>query len=208
MFFVCRLMRTSGAFRYFWPNSLVLDLTYDRVLTHAELVAGGTRWDRAWSAAGILPLGARDLHALHPGLFRTRSSAEDALKEARRKGGGSPNRSLFERPPLYRYRLKGQSGRELSKAFIDPVRHPNPRAALSAALGCDLVWFEAQDPEREHTRQVAPVPPPSPPAPAPVTPARHPALAWLGEDDDWPAYPAVPPPWDAVASGAAWGGAP
>ncbi len=52
-------------------NSLCVDVTYDRILRHRELVDGGTRWDRAWAATGIIPLGARDLHDMHHAIFRT-----------------------------------------------------------------------------------------------------------------------------------------
>jgi len=68
-------------------NNLCLDITYDRIRTHRELVAGGTRWERAWQASGIIPLGATDLHKAHPRIFRSKSIAEDALKELARSRG-------------------------------------------------------------------------------------------------------------------------
>lgn len=136
-------------------NRLVLDVSYDRELTHAELTAGGTRWDRAWADKGIIPLGERDLHTLHGSLFPSKSSAEDALAAAKLKGGVAQTVSCLETPPPYFYRLKGQRG-GLSRALIDPRRHPDPRAALTALLG-PLAWFEAETPAA-----VAPDPAPLP----------------------------------------------
>jgi hypothetical protein len=61
-------------------NDLALDVTYDRIHSHADLVAGGSRWDRAAAATGIVPLGARDLHKVHSALFRSVEAARLALK--------------------------------------------------------------------------------------------------------------------------------
>ena len=76
-------------------NNLCLDVTYDRVLTHREMVAGGSRMEIAYQATGILPMGARDLHALSAkfglGLFQT----EDAAKRALKVGRSSNKRTLY-----------------------------------------------------------------------------------------------------------------
>jgi len=60
-------------------NSLVLDITYDRVLTHAELVDDGTSLERAYRRTGILPLNAAALHAAHPDLYVSAKAAEHVL---------------------------------------------------------------------------------------------------------------------------------
>jgi hypothetical protein len=73
-------------------NNLALDVTYDRVLSHADLVAGGTRWDRAWAVNGIIPLGARDLHRVHLREFPTGDAARIALKRELGNWGQSSNR--------------------------------------------------------------------------------------------------------------------
>ena len=66
-------------------DSLVLDLTYDRCPSHRDLVAGGSRVERAWAAEGVIPLGSADLHKAHPDLFCSPSAARESLKE---RGGG------------------------------------------------------------------------------------------------------------------------
>ena len=159
-------------------NSLALDVTYDAILSHAELVDGGTRWDRAMAATGIVPLGARDLHAMHGDLFPSPSSAKDALKAAAISGGVAQRVSSLGTPPTYYYRRKGQTG-SLSKALIDPHRHPDPWAALAAALG-PLVWCERADPVQDCA---PPLPVPPVDLPAPIQP-RKPIVVW--DRDGWP----------------------
>jgi hypothetical protein len=60
-------------------NNLALDVTYDRVLTHAYLVAGGSPLELALAETGILPRNAADLHRFHPTRF-TESAADHVLK--------------------------------------------------------------------------------------------------------------------------------
>ena len=72
-------------------NQLALDLTYDAVRSHAELVAGGNPLERAYLATGILPFGPRDLHHAHPGLFATERAAAHALA----KYPLNPNRESY-----------------------------------------------------------------------------------------------------------------
>lgn len=123
-------------------NDLCLDVTYDRILTHAELVAGGTRWERAWQANGVLPLGAADLHQVHHGLFPTEEAARNALKKDPPKWGPTPNRySIWAETP-FTYRRVGQPGR-VSRILVDVQRHPDPRAAVEMVLG-PLAMFNAE----------------------------------------------------------------
>ena len=63
-----------------FANSLALDLTYDRIVTHKELVAGGSRVERVFATLGLLPLGARDLHTVDSVLFPSPKAAEKALQ--------------------------------------------------------------------------------------------------------------------------------
>ena len=58
----------------------MVDVTYDRSLTHAELVAGGTRLELAFAEGGILPLVGWALHALYPERFTSEKAAERALE--------------------------------------------------------------------------------------------------------------------------------
>ena len=60
-------------------NSLALDVTYDEIRTHKELVAGGNRIELTAKQFGLLPLGARDLHRLDPDRYPTVKAAEHAL---------------------------------------------------------------------------------------------------------------------------------
>lgn len=197
-------------------NNLVLDVTYDRELTHAELVAGGTRWDRAWAESGILPLGNRDLHAAHRKLFDTEKAAERALANT----PPAQIRLLFEgRGYLFAYRRQGQRGRQ-SRVLIDLARHPDPRAALTALFG-PLMWFEAVDPAQDRARPVAvpEAPPPCHAAQPPPAPVRKPALRlvlprpptvpaplWPDQDDDeWPPDTPELVGWLRPSPGLAWG---
>lgn len=122
-------------------NELVLDVTYDRILSHEELVMGGNRYERAWSEKGILPAGARDLHRLFGELWPTVKAAERDLEK--RAVNTPPNQinTIWARGVLTRYRLQGQKGPLPSSAWIDPERHPDQRAALETLLG-PLSHFE------------------------------------------------------------------
>jgi hypothetical protein len=120
-------------------NNLALDVTYDRVLSHADLAAGGTRWDRAWAANGIIPLGASDLHRVHPREFPTVDAARIALKRELGYWGQSSNRdSIWSLSPI-KYRVKGRRG-PAGRVLVDLSRHADPRATVEAVLGL-LAWF-------------------------------------------------------------------
>ena len=124
-------------------NNLALDVTYDRVLSHADLVAGGSRWERAWGATGIIPLGAAYLHRAHPCLFRSVEAARHALKREPLKWGQNPNNINIWNLAPFDFRGKGQPGKA-SRVLVDTVRHADPRAAVEAALG-SLVWLGPPD---------------------------------------------------------------
>lgn len=170
-----------------FANSLVLDLTYDRIVTHKELVAGGSRLELVFRDLGVLPLGSRDLHAAYPAPryaagFTSKSAADDCLKQATLSGGVSQIESYLRNPPTYSYRRQGQAG-SASRALIDTCRHPNPRLALEASLGPlagDPVPVSSNLPDQD-----PPMPEPSPAAPALVydVPWLHPEVpAHLGAD--------------------------
>ncbi len=167
-------------------NELVLDLTYDRVLTHADLVAGGTRWERAWEASGILPLGAADLYRLHRQIFASEAEAKEALKWQARKWGVPQIRYYLDNAPLFIYRREGQRG-SASRVLMNTVRHPDPRSALESALG-PLAAFEPRQPATAATPQPEPTeaatPPPAPAAPcsAPPSPDAEPAEVPAADD--------------------------
>lgn len=140
-------------------NDLCMDLTYDRIVTHREIVLGGNPIERAYLATGILPLGARDLHKLNPTLFPTLRVADRALN----KYPPSPNKStIWRRGVFVRFRLTGQRGRP-SRALVDLTRHPAPYAALLSALGPLVAWGDSE------------------PEPRPTNPERAPACATAPE---------------------------
>lgn len=155
-------------------NDLVLDVTYDRTLTHAELSAGGTRWDRAWNATGVVPLGAADLHQVHPEVFPSQGKAKELLRALKESGGDLQIDSyLGNTPTCFRYRREGQRG-SASRVAVDTRRHRNPRLAVEAFLG-PLVLFEP----------IGPMPPPNSPEPRPSPPKPDPAadLVMPWQDD-------------------------
>lgn len=112
-------------------NDLCLDVTYDVIYRHKTLVAGGTALELAYQASGVISLSPVDLHRLHPGVFRSISAAEDAIKNYRE----NPNRGIIWKGGVVSsYRRKGQRGPS-AKLVIDRERHPDVHAALLAALG-------------------------------------------------------------------------
>jgi hypothetical protein len=124
-------------------NNLALDMTYNRVLRHADLVAGGSRWERAWAATGIIPLGAVDLRKAHPTLFPSVEAARLALKREPPNWGQSPNSSAIWVMTPINFRLKGRPG-PAGRILVDTVRHAAPRAAVEAVLG-PMAWFGSPD---------------------------------------------------------------
>jgi hypothetical protein len=91
-------------------NQLVLDLTYDRVVPHRELVAGGDKIEQAWALKCVLPETPEDLHEAFPGLFGSPDTAKRALRANRKKGGQGPNIYSIWQMPLFFYRRPGQRG--------------------------------------------------------------------------------------------------
>ena len=148
-------------------NDLCLDLDYDEIRRHRELVLGGNPLERAYLATGILPLGARYLHLAHPDRFPSENAASKML---RKYCLASKSYSIWGQAVL-NFRLQGQRGSS-SRALVDTTRHPDPAAKLAEVLG-PLTVIEAPEP-----------PPPHPePAPEAVRPAlegraRQPRPIW------------------------------
>lgn len=111
-------------------NNLALDVTYDRVMPHRQLVAGGNRLELTFRKFGLLPLGGRDLHRLDPARYRTIKAAEHALKEL----PGNTERETIYNSGEFFYRVDHQHGLA-SRALIDADRHPDPVAALRFYFG-------------------------------------------------------------------------
>jgi hypothetical protein len=114
-------------------NQLVLDLTYDRVMTHAELIQGGDRIDQAWATAGVLPETPGDLMKAFPKLFGSEDTAKRAMKKSRwlNAGGTSGDSPWNARTALYR--RENQRGKDARVRFASWVI--DPRAALESLIG-------------------------------------------------------------------------
>jgi hypothetical protein len=126
-------------------NQLVLDLTYDRVLRHRELVAGGGRIDHVLARTdGVLPLAPAVLVAVFPDIFGSTSTAERAIRAWRHQGRQTPNRGTIWKVTAligYRYRCAGQSGGGSMVLVADC--HADPKAAAEAVLGPLAAFWEA-----------------------------------------------------------------
>ncbi|MGD0109446.1 MAG: hypothetical protein ABSC06_36255, partial [Rhodopila sp.] len=111
-------------------NALCLDVTYDVIRTHRELVAGGNPLERAFAMTGLLPLNAEDLYRAHPGRF---VSVRAALRALENYPPPAKRTSLCEGGEVS-YRTEGQRG-PASKALVDFGWHRDPLAALTLCLG-------------------------------------------------------------------------
>ena len=111
-------------------NALCLDVTYDVIRTHRELVAGGNPLERAFALTGLLPLNAEDLYRAHPGRFISVRAALRALENY----PPPAKRTSFCEGGEVSYRTEGQRG-QASKALIDLGWHRDPLASLRTALG-------------------------------------------------------------------------
>jgi hypothetical protein len=111
-------------------GNLCLDVDYDRILRHSELVAGGDKLDQAFIATGIVPRTPRWLHLAHRAIFTTVASAEHALRNYRE----FLHRWSIWDLAVVSFRTLGQRG-PASEAAIDPSRHPDLRATVEAVTG-------------------------------------------------------------------------
>jgi hypothetical protein len=114
-------------------------VTIDRYLPLDEILEGGTRYDRAWRAKGILSTAQADLHQLHPDLWPSAEAAKKWLSRFPLFTGDKLqidssyyNLSLVKK---VEYRKAGRKGGPCSVAVVDAGRHLDPRAALEAELG-------------------------------------------------------------------------
>ncbi len=109
-------------------TSVPVDITVDRLLSWKELHDDGSRFERAWQASGVLPLGAAFLRKTHPTLWETEKAAEHALQRGQD--------ALLALPGAVEVAFRAvRTAGCASRALVDSRRHPDLRAALEAALG-------------------------------------------------------------------------
>ena len=123
--------------RLFLLNALVLDTTYDKEWSHEELVAGGSRLERLWLKTGFMPTG-RMAWRLAPELWSSEEWAGRECYDAFNCEFHPIEALIGWNSQLFSVRLEGQRGRE-ALVFVDVSRHPDVRAALSAALDVAVV---------------------------------------------------------------------
>jgi hypothetical protein len=139
-------------------NELVLDLTYDRVLRHRDLVEGGTRIDRILKRTdGVLPMTPAVLFALFPDLAGSETTAERALRVWRREWRHIPNRPPIWELEAFAYRQEKRGGRP--PVVMVAKHHADPKAAAEAVLGPLTGFWEVGKPQPASHPQPTPGPP-------------------------------------------------
>jgi len=173
-------------------NELALDVTYDRIVTHKELVMDGNRFEQAAARGAAVPLSASELARCFPDLWPSANAVKLDLKA---KLNGVLFQIIFlfgKRPYLIRarYRRVGQPGR--ATPAVIRADAPDPRAALESVVG-PVDVFEIEQ-AAEPAAEAAPEPvntlvsqtgaaPPEPAAQAPPAEVAPPP-AEPGEDLD------------------------
>jgi hypothetical protein len=136
-------------------NELVLDLTYDRIYRHRELVEGGNRIERALAIHGVLPL-SPSLLAEHFPEMGSESTARRAVR-AWRKWGQTSNQSPIWKLTPFNFRVEGQRGRP--SVVLVAGFHADPKAAAEAVLGPLAAFWRANEPQPASQPEARPEPP-------------------------------------------------
>jgi hypothetical protein len=154
-------------------NELALDVTYDRIVTHREMVMDGNRFERAAARGAALPLSATELHRCFGDLWVSPVAAKHDLQRAVNGTKTQIIYTIWEMAPfdLAHYRRVGQSGRASPAAIRADAA--DPRAALESVVG-PVEWFELDEPAEAKAPvndHVSPIDaePPEPAAQAPPT---------------------------------------
>jgi hypothetical protein len=151
-------------------------LTYDKILTHRELVQGGGRIERILEQIGVLPESKDELVRVFPDVFTSSSTALRDIQAWLEKRVQNANRiSICKMDPFF-YRRPGQRGRP-ARVWISS-QHQDARAVAETVLG-ELTMFE---PVAEASA------PPDVAEPPPATPMLEPTL-----EPDLPPEPPAPP---------------
>ncbi|MGE0225600.1 MAG: toprim domain-containing protein [Acetobacteraceae bacterium] len=164
-------------------NDLCLDVTYDVIRTHRDLVAGGGPLERAAARTGILPCNFADFSRVNPNVINTLISFERAWI----KYPHSSNKNPIWEMRVFNFRRPGQRGRP-SKAWIDTRRHPDPAAALARYLG-PVVLVDAPVAQPQEAAHGAEAPAHAKAVPDPAPPPHAPPVR---QDTPVPAAPASP----------------
>jgi hypothetical protein len=123
-------------------NELALDVTYDRIGTHKELVMGGNRFEQAAARGAAVPLSASELARCFPDLWPSTGAVTGDFQRVD-KSHVSQIRILFGKRDSYRRaRYRRENQKRPSPAAIR-ADAPNPRAALESVVG-PVVWFEIE----------------------------------------------------------------
>jgi hypothetical protein len=138
-------------------NELALDVTYDRIVTHKELVMDGNRFEQAAARGAALPLSATELARCFPDLW---PSADAVKKDLQRnlRGDISQIELLFGKCPLLkRARYWRTSSQRCPTPALIRADAPDARAALEAVVGPVHRWkFEDEEPPQA-AAEAAPV---------------------------------------------------
>jgi hypothetical protein len=122
-------------------------IVVDQYVPLREILDGGTRYQRAWEATGVLPTGAAHLAAAHPELWRSRNAAKEWMKVHGGVTGVEVQLDTYctSTPVKIAYRPVDRRGGPVSHAYVDAGRHPDLRAGLEAAIG-RVSHFEVIEP--------------------------------------------------------------
>src|SRR3954451_23465221 len=78
-----------------FANNLVLDVTYDEVLAHRELVQGGGRIERILAQTGVVPESRDELVRMFPDIFKATTTAQRDVQAWLEKRDHFPNSTLL-----------------------------------------------------------------------------------------------------------------
>ncbi len=142
-----RLVHATDEKRVIILCNLPIDITIDKLMSLDQIAGtmarmGLEKFNISIEQEGILPLGARDLHAAFPDLWVSVNAAKRALE----KLPTTSNNILFDVPPHYRsatYRRVGQRGKS-SRLLYDSIRHPTPVEALEKLLSAEVFEFVSE----------------------------------------------------------------
>jgi hypothetical protein len=128
-------------------NELALDVTYDRIVTHKELVMDGNRFEQAAARGAAVPLSATELARCFPDLW---PSADAVKKDLQRNLRGDTFQIiiLFGKCPLLkRARYWRTSSQRCPTPALIRADAPDVRAVLEAVVGPVHRWkFEDEEP--------------------------------------------------------------